>query len=618
MMDFFISYNRADRSWAEWIAWQLEDAGYTVVVQAWDFRPGENFALQMQNAVAMAERTIAVLSPDYSNALYTQSEWAAAFAKDPTGEKSLLIPVRVREVESKGLLRTIAYVDLVGLSEAEAKMALLTGVNRGRAKPSHIPTFPGDAPQPLPPKPVFPRNLEGIEIFSIYSDKDEELWKELQLHLRILIRQGIITESNSKRISTGDTQAEGIDRHINTANIILLLISSDFIALDYVFSEEIKRAIERHQTGDAYVIPVILRPVVWNSAPFGNLQALPRNAKPVTSWADRDEAFSNITKGILLACQEIQNNLPSFPAVITQDGYKLVDVFKPSGVPNVTFVEPENFYLLKLAMQHPGRGVVIEGPSGIGKTTALKKAIDQIQSDGQLNKIRILSARKSDDVQSIKDIERWHNGPVAIDDFHRLEESLRQKLVDYLKYLADAEIVEKKLVIVGIPGTGKDLVEIAFDVATRMDIIRLGRVDDEIILSMIEKGENALNIRFDRKTDIVRAAGGSLNIAQILCSHMAARAGIGETQRETKSIHSDVEAATSKVMEQMSLKFGEVIRSFAAMGGPEDRTCIELLFELMSTDDGRLSLFHLRDKRPDLSAGINRFISEDLHGGFIQ
>jgi tetratricopeptide (TPR) repeat protein len=82
MKDFFISYNKADRAWAEWIAWQLDEAGYTTIVQAWDFRPGSNFVLGMQHAAIESARTIGVLSSDYLNALFTQPEWAAAFAQD--------------------------------------------------------------------------------------------------------------------------------------------------------------------------------------------------------------------------------------------------------------------------------------------------------------------------------------------------------------------------------------------------------------------------------------------------------------------------------------------------------------------------------------------------------
>ena len=101
--DFFVSYNRADRAWAEWIAWQLEAEGYSVVIQSWDFRPGSNFVLNMQSATEEAERTIAVLSPDYLASEFTSGEWAAAFAQDPTGKKSKLLPVRVRECEPTGI-----------------------------------------------------------------------------------------------------------------------------------------------------------------------------------------------------------------------------------------------------------------------------------------------------------------------------------------------------------------------------------------------------------------------------------------------------------------------------------------------------------------------------------
>jgi len=139
---FFVSYNGRDKPWAEWIAWILEEAGYSVIIQAWDFRPGSNFVLEMQNATVQAEKTIAVLSNNYLNALYTHPEWAAAFAQDPTGEKGTLIPIRVAECEIKGLLQQIVYADVVNLSEAEAKEVVL-GALQERAKPTQAPNFPG-------------------------------------------------------------------------------------------------------------------------------------------------------------------------------------------------------------------------------------------------------------------------------------------------------------------------------------------------------------------------------------------------------------------------------------------------------------------------------------------
>ena len=166
---FFVSYNKADRAWAEWIAWQLEQAGFSTIIQAWDFRPGSNFILEMQKAASEAERTVAVLSPDYLTALYTQPEWAAAFAQDPTGEKGTLVPVRVRECELKGLLAPIIYIDLLGRNEIAAGEVLLAGVRHERYVPSTPPHFPGSAPASATKAPRFPAPCRRSGTFPIFA-----------------------------------------------------------------------------------------------------------------------------------------------------------------------------------------------------------------------------------------------------------------------------------------------------------------------------------------------------------------------------------------------------------------------------------------------------------------
>jgi hypothetical protein len=154
--DFFISFTRVDRSWAEWIAWQLEAAGYTTVNQAWDFRPGANFAVAMHQAAAESERTIAVLSPAYLQSGFTTAEWVAAFTRDPTGTQGLLLPVRIHDCEPRGLLPQIVDIDLVGLDAEVARETLLAGVQRQRAKPTREPGFPGPSPRLVTTPPLFP------------------------------------------------------------------------------------------------------------------------------------------------------------------------------------------------------------------------------------------------------------------------------------------------------------------------------------------------------------------------------------------------------------------------------------------------------------------------------
>jgi tetratricopeptide (TPR) repeat protein len=158
---FFISYTSADRPWAEWIAWQLEQEGYTTLIQAWDFAPGSNFVLEMDTAARTAERTIAVLSPAYVQSGFTPSEWAAAFAHDPKGEQRLLVPVRIRPFNAEGLLRQVVYIDLVGRDEQEARTVLLAGVRHERAKPLTSPAFPAVA-QTQAERPAFPGALPSL------------------------------------------------------------------------------------------------------------------------------------------------------------------------------------------------------------------------------------------------------------------------------------------------------------------------------------------------------------------------------------------------------------------------------------------------------------------------
>lgn len=150
-----------------------------------------------------------------------------------------------------------------------------------------------------------------VEIFFSYAHRDEELRDELVRHLGILQQQRIIQAWHDRQILPGSQWADEIDAHLDSADIILLLISSDFLYSDYCYGIELRRAMERHYNGEARVIPVILRPVDWQNAPFSQLQALPRNAKPVTKWTNRDEAFTNVAQGIRTIVEAVHQHNPS-------------------------------------------------------------------------------------------------------------------------------------------------------------------------------------------------------------------------------------------------------------------------------------------------------------------
>jgi len=161
--DFFVSYTQADRAWAEWIAWILEEDGHRVLIQAWDFVPGSNWVQGMQAGTATAGRTIAVLSPAYLDSQYGNAEWQAAWAADPGGAGRKLLVTRVQEAPRPGLLGAVVSVDLFGLAEAGARARLrtmITAALAGRAKPGTVPVFPGG--RAVSREPRFPGALPSV------------------------------------------------------------------------------------------------------------------------------------------------------------------------------------------------------------------------------------------------------------------------------------------------------------------------------------------------------------------------------------------------------------------------------------------------------------------------
>lgn len=158
----------------------------------------------------------------------------------------------------------------------------------------------------------------AAHLFLSYSHRDENLRDELAKHLKLLERQGILRPWHDRQIGAGEEWRNTIDEHLQSADIILLLISADFLASDYCYDVEAKAALEKHERGDATVIPVILRPVDWRSSPFGKLQALPKDAKPVTTYDNLDVAFEEIASGIRALTSRLGAKLDDKPRPETE------------------------------------------------------------------------------------------------------------------------------------------------------------------------------------------------------------------------------------------------------------------------------------------------------------
>jgi formylglycine-generating enzyme required for sulfatase activity len=193
----------------------------------------------------------------------------------------------------------------------------------------------------------------AIEIFFSYARADEILRNELAKHLKPLEQEKIIKAWHDRQIPPGAEWQNEIDRHLESAQIILLLISADFLASDYCYSFELKRALERHENQSACVIPVILRSCDWQNTSFGKLQALPTDGKPIKSWTDRDEAFTAVVKGL----RQTINRLAAVLDVATVPKTS-TPASKPEE-PNKPLLQPFDFQ----TVQVNDRGQILKKPS---------------------------------------------------------------------------------------------------------------------------------------------------------------------------------------------------------------------------------------------------------------
>ena len=205
-------------------------------------------------------------------------------------------------------------------------------------------------------------------MFLAYAHEDESLRKELEKHLSLLRRHGLVSVWQDRCIRAGTDWAQALDEHLKNASIILLLISADFLDSDYCYGVEMQCALDRDKAGQARVIPILLRPVDWKGAPFQHLQGLPTDARPITKWPDRDEAWTDVAASIRRVIEE----LPALSVKTPPAG--LPPVWNIPYPQNPLFTGREELLTQLATTLHKGQPTALSQPQaisglgGIGKT----------------------------------------------------------------------------------------------------------------------------------------------------------------------------------------------------------------------------------------------------------
>jgi len=293
----------------------------------------------------------------------------------------------------------------------------------------------------------------------------------------------------------------------------------------------------------------------------------------------------------------------------------LEDVYKTSGIPTHTFVKPNEYSKILVALRTKGRCLVVEGPSGIGKTTSVIKVIEELS----LNKnITQLTARKKNDVEFIRLLPDFDNlGTVIIDDFHLLEYDLKSSIADYMKVLADEERENDKLILIGINKAGDSLIQIASDLNNRVDTIKFEQNPDYKIEELIELGEKTLNILINTKSEIVSLSKGSFHITQLLCKETCIDSDMLQTCENLQTLTSSIEVIKEKVLLEFSRTFYPKARKFAVGNRlrREGRApYLHLLYWLSQSDEWTLQIDDIYVKYPEHKLSVAQVVDK----GFLE
>jgi hypothetical protein len=292
-----------------------------------------------------------------------------------------------------------------------------------------------------------------------------------------------------------------------------------------------------------------------------------------------------------------------------RDNVELGEVFVLSGVPKYTFVKPDEYTKLLASLATPGRGLVLEGPSGVGKTTGLVRALTELGY-----RFTKLEARRPKDVELIRQLpEMGATEIVIVDDFHRLDADIKRLLADYMKLLAETDDAKCKLILVGINKANQALISFGRDLNDRIDVLKFETNPDESVAQLITLGEEKLNIVLTNKGEIVEESSGSFHIAQMLCFEHCVQAGVLRPCPDRRDINVSLAAVRQRIFDQQRRGFGGVANAFArgTKFRPEGRApYLNLLHWLATGDEWSLNLVHELAKHPQLRGSISQVLDK--------
>lgn len=287
--------------------------------------------------------------------------------------------------------------------------------------------------------------------------------------------------------------------------------------------------------------------------------------------------------------------------------YPVEEVFRTEGVPEFTFVKPPNFNEILVDIRHEGKPTIIEGQPGTGKTTVAKKIIEYAYTGGGFEYV---SARTARDMLKIMFIaEGETQGKWIIDDFHRLDSAIQEKIANLVKVAAEDfdPSIHPKLVLIGINKVGSELIYLVHDIAKRCGIHRISPGNRQIIGKMIERGEEKLAVALGNKDAIFNETGGDYWLTQLTCQTICLNHDVLETQESTITLEYRRQAVRERIVSRLENNYKEPVKEFCR--GKRFRPTNDPYFRLLkligSQKNSIVDLNELANAHPDVKGSIN-------------
>lgn len=474
------------------------------------------------------------------------------------------------------------------------------------------------------PSPVPPEGAARVVVF--YAAADEPYARTLFNHLRSLERSGRLTVWSRDHVLPGARMARDAEAALTVAHLVVVLVSADFLATDALVED----ALDAQRRGKR-MLAVLVRPCLLEGTPFEGSVVLPRSGRALSAHRSPEDAYVEIVQAIEAAAdaarrQNGRDSPPASPRTVGKPavlprplvGKRIDEVFRRNGVPQATFVAPDQFEDVVFSLHALGRPLVIEGPTQAGKSTVVKKALETPALAGVPRRtIRCQSFAAAEELAAVLREGERLVGHVVIEDAHhlldpqRFDPSVLRRLADVMKILADVDEPPGKLTLLGVSRVRWSFAEALPDLSDRMDVISMTAQRPELIRELVEKGQAAANVELTAAAEIVAQSLGSFRLAQEICYQLVHEAGIRGVPEAKVVIDTPPDAVRARVASGLAAELEAPMVKVAAadQGTARPGACLAMLALLAVAPDLTVPIGAAWEQYPHLEPSF-RWIQE--------